>query len=221
MPVATLPDTETIPQVIDRFGFVTDRVRADLTHFVALLGEWQRAHNLVARNALDNVWTRHVADSLQLVDHAPAGFRHWVDLGTGAGFPGLVVAIACEADRERRFTLVESNGKKAAFLRMAIRETGAAATVEARRIEACAPGAEPADVVSARALAPLPGLFRLAAPCLRTDGVMLLLKGQDFVHELEEASKSWDFDVIDSPSVTDPGGRVLAIRNLRQKGPRP
>lgn len=221
MSVAALPDTETSSQAIDRFGFVTDTVRADLTRFVSLLGEWQGVHNLVSKSALDQVWTRHVADSLQLVDHAPAGLCHWVDLGSGAGFPGLVVAIACKGDRERRFTLVESNGKKAAFLRMAIRETGAAATVAARRIEAYMPDAELADVVSARALAPLPELFRLGAPCLRGEGIMLLLKGQDFVHELEAASKSWDFDVIDFVSVTDPGGRVLAIRNLRHKEARP
>ena len=85
-------------------------------------------------------------------------FRHWVDLGSGAGFPGLVVAIACKDDPERRFTLVESNGKKAAFLRAAIRETGARASVAAERIEAYGGDAEPADVVSARALAPLSAL---------------------------------------------------------------
>lgn len=188
---------------------------------MALLKEWQRTHNLVARSTVDDVWTRHVADSLQLLDHAPDGFRHWVDLGSGAGFPGLVVAIACKEQPERRFTLVEANGKKAAFLRAAIRESGARATVVAERIEKHAPAAEPADVVSARALAPLAELLGLGAPYLRDGGVMLFLKGQDAVQELGAASKYWEFDVLDHASVTDAGGRVLAIRNLRPKRPQP
>jgi 16S rRNA (guanine527-N7)-methyltransferase len=204
---------------LDRFGFLTDEARGDLRRFVALLRKWQRAHNLVSRGTLDHVWTRHVADSLQLLDHAP-DFRHWVDLGSGAGFPGLVVAIACKDRPERRFTLIEANGKKAAFLRAAIRETGANASVVAERIEAH-PKIPPADVVSARALAALAELLRLGAPYLGEEGVMLLLKGQDFVQELKAASKSWDFDVLDFPSVTNPGGRVIAIRNLRPRGPRP
>ncbi|MGH6922297.1 MAG: 16S rRNA (guanine(527)-N(7))-methyltransferase RsmG [Propylenella sp.] len=219
-PAAALRDDDaSSAAALDRFGFLTGEARTDLRRFVALLKEWQRAHNLVARGTLDEVWTRHIADSLQLLDHAP-DYRHWVDLGSGAGFPGLVVAIASKGHAERRFTLIEANGKKAAFLRAAIRETGANASVVAERIEAH-PKIPPADVVSARALAPLSELFRLGAPYLGEGAVMLLLKGQDFVHELNAASKSWDFDVLDFPSVTDPGGRVLAIRNLRPRGPRP
>jgi 16S rRNA (guanine527-N7)-methyltransferase len=221
MPSAVTLHDSGSSAALDRFGFVTRRAREDLERFVALLNEWQRAHNLVARDTLAEVWTRHMADSLQLLDHAREDFRKWVDLGSGAGFPGLVIAIACADEPQRRFTLVESNGKKAAFLRAAIRETGAHATVVAKRIEAHASLAQPADVVSARALAPLPELLRLGAPYLAEGGVMLFLKGQDFVHELEAATKSWDFDVVDSQSVTDPGGRILAIRRLRPKGPRP
>jgi 16S rRNA (guanine527-N7)-methyltransferase len=213
-------EAETSAAALDRFGFVTNRTKADLERFVALLKEWRRTHNLVSRATLDEVWTRHVADSLQLLDHV-RDFRHWVDLGSGAGFPGLVVAIACKHDPERRFTLVESNGKKAAFLRAAIRESGARASVVAARIEVSSEAVGPADAVSARALAPLPLLLRLGVPYLRGGGVMLLLKGQDFVHELQVASKSWDFDVLDFASVTDAGGRVLVIRHLRPKGPRP
>ena len=194
--------------------------RDDLERFAALPTEWQRAHNLVARGALADIWSRHVADSLQLLHHAP-DFRHWVDLGSGAGFPGLVVAIACKARPACRFTLVEANAKKAAFLRAAIRETGASADVAAERIETHAARSEPADVVSARALAPLPALLELGAPYMGEASVMLLLKGQDFVQERDEASKSWDFDVLDSPSATDSSGRVLAIRKLRPKRQRP
>jgi 16S rRNA (guanine527-N7)-methyltransferase len=203
-----------------RFGLIPDEFRAEMERFILLLGEWQRVHNLVSRSALDEVWLRHVADSLQLLDYAPP-FREWVDLGSGGGFPGLVVAIASKTHPQRGFTLVESNGKKAAFLRAAIRETGANARVAAERIETHGKKmAAQADVVSARALAPLPRLLRLASPYLHSQSVLLLLKGQDFEHEVREASKLWYFDVDDSPSVTDPGGRVLAIRGVSRKGER-
>jgi 16S rRNA (guanine527-N7)-methyltransferase len=203
---------------LDRFGFVTNRIKADLGVFVSLIQRWQRTHNLVGAATLHDLWSRHVADSLQLVSHAPADFHTWVDLGSGAGFPGLVAAIACKADPARRFTLVESNAKKAAFLRAAIRETGAKACVAAERIEAHSQSMRgEADVVSARALAPLPRLFALAHPYLHEASVMLLLKGRDVAHEIESASADWSFDLESSPSVTDPEGRVIVVRRLRRK----
>lgn len=187
--------------------------------FVRLLETWQRTHNLVSRATLDEVWSRHVADSLQLLDHAP-DFGGWVDLGSGAGFPGLAVAIAAKERPGARFTLVEANHKKAAFLRAAIRETGAHAVVAAERVEAHGPKvAGQADIVSARALAPLPSLCRLALPYMHQRSVLLLLKGQDFMRELDLASEDWEFDVVSSASATDSAGRVLAIRNLRPKAP--
>lgn len=207
---------------LDRFGFVTDTVRLDLDRFVALLTEWQRAHNLVAPSTLDQVWTRHIADSLQLLEHAPKDWRKWVDLGSGAGFPGLVIAIASKTQPERHLTLVESNRKKAAFLRAAIRETGVNTTVAAERIESHAQRfGRRADVVSARALAPLSELLKLAEPYCHEGTLMLLLKGKEHVQEIEAASQSFEFDVIKFESATDSGGRVLAIRNLREKGRRP
>jgi 16S rRNA (guanine527-N7)-methyltransferase len=215
-PAAAPPDIESLPRELDRFGFLTDEAKRDLSRFVALLRDWQRVHNLVSRADLDSVWTRHVADSLQLLEHVP-GFREWVDLGSGAGFPGLIIAIAYKG-REGHFTLVESNQKKAAFLRIAIRETGANSDVAAERIETHAPKmAGRADVISARALAPLPALFKLAHPYCYDASVLLLLKGADFVQELDAASQSWDFDVVRFASATNPGGRVLAIRHLSPK----
>jgi 16S rRNA (guanine527-N7)-methyltransferase len=210
-----VPDSASF---LDRFGFVTSDIRRDLDVYVALLAEWQKTHNLVSRSSLDAVWTRHIADSLQLLDHAPP-FKRWLDLGSGAGFPGLVVAIARKADLDQRFTLIEANSKKAAFLRAAVRETGARAEVTAERIEDHADmGALAPDILSARALAPLPELCALAFPYLRGgSGAMLLLKGQEFVHEAEAAAKSWSFDMVSSPSVTDSGGRVVTIRNLSPK----
>ncbi len=175
-------------------------------------------HNLLARSALDEIWTRHVADSLQLVDHAPPEAAEWVDLGSGGGFPGLVVAVALKENRPTRFTLVESNGKKAAFLRAAIRETGANAAVAAERIEGHATKmAGRADVVSARALAPLKALCGLAAPYLRPGGVALFLKGQGLAAENAEALTIYDYRLERFPSLIDPGGSVVALREITRK----
>jgi 16S rRNA (guanine527-N7)-methyltransferase len=214
--VAAPRDTETLA----RFALSSETV-ADLERFVTLLLKWQRTHNLVSPATLPEIWTRHVADSLQLIEYAPE-FREWVDLGSGAGFPGLIVAIASKAKPKRHFKLVESNLKKAAFLRAAVRETGANADVAAERIEAFAPKVKGrADIVSARALAPLPKLLALSVPLLHENSVLILLKGQDFVREIDVASQSFAFDVLDYPSATDSGGRVLTIRNLRPTRPRP
>jgi 16S rRNA (guanine527-N7)-methyltransferase len=214
---ATRREAASPADTLDRFGVVAPETKRDFERYVALLGEWQRVHNLASRSALDDVWGRHVADSLQLLDHAP-DFREWVDLGSGAGFPGLVIAIACKDSSDRDFTLVESNAKKSAFLRAAIRETGANATVANERIEAHARKmAGRADIISARALAPLSDLLGLAAPYAHADTAMLFLKGKEYVQELDAAAQSWTFDVVDYASATDSGGRVLAIRNLSPK----
>jgi 16S rRNA (guanine527-N7)-methyltransferase len=203
--------------LLTRFG-LTPAIKQDFQRFVDLLSEWHRTHNLVAPSTLGEVWTRHIADSFQLIKHAPADWREWVDLGSGAGFPGLVVAIASKEQPECRVTLVESNAKKAAFLRTAIREIGLSATVANERIEAHAKAfGRKTDVVSARALASLSELLALAEPYARPDTLMLFLKGREYVHELKAASQSFDFDVIDSKSATDSEGRVLAIRSVRAK----
>jgi 16S rRNA (guanine527-N7)-methyltransferase len=200
---------------------ISGPLRTELSRFVALLTDWQRVHNLVGRAELHDIWTRHIQDSLQLLNHAP-GFTFWVDLGSGAGFPGLVVAIASRGDASKSFVLVESNHKKAAFLRTAARELGLKVQVAAERIEAHGSKiAERADIVSARALAPLPILCSLAAPYLHPESTLLCLKGQDFQRELEEASLSWDFDVVSFQSETDSAGRILAIRHLSPKVRRP
>jgi 16S rRNA (guanine527-N7)-methyltransferase len=210
-------DQHSGPEIIDRFGFVTVGGKAKLTQFVELLGMWQRTHNLVASSALNDVWTRHVADSLQLAPYAE-GYQNWVDLGSGAGFPGLVVAIALGDQGAGSMTLVESSHKKAAFLRAAARATGVEVTVAADRIERYAPRiAGQADVVSARALAGTAELCRLAYPYLASSGQLLLLKGQDFVQEERLAAKSWSYDLLVSPSVTDPGGQIVQIRNLKPR----
>jgi 16S rRNA (guanine527-N7)-methyltransferase len=200
-----------------QFAFIDQPAADRLQTFIDLLRRWQKAHNLVSPRTLNEVWTRHVADSLQLVPYAPPA-GHWVDLGSGAGFPGLVVAIAL-AGRNVRFTLVESTAKKCAFLRTAVQTTGAAAEVACMRIEDFArANPEPPDVISARALAPFPRLCALAAPLMGPRTTLLLLKGREFAAEAEEASHAWDFDLLVSPSRTDSSGRIVAVRNLKPKG---
>jgi 16S rRNA (guanine527-N7)-methyltransferase len=201
----------------DRFACVTDTVCERLETFVALLAEWQTTHNLVGPDALCTLWTRHIEDSLQLADLAPEA-RHWIDFGSGAGFPGLIVAIARADDSDFSVMLVEANHKKAAFLRAAIRATGAPARVFAGRIENYkATQKYPADVISARALAPFADLCRLAFPLMRPKTRFILLKGQDFVHEEQVATKSWSYDLLTLPSVTDKSGRIITVTNLRPK----
>lgn len=172
---------------------------------------------MVAESTLSSVWTRHVGDSLQLLKHAPT-FEHWVDLGSGAGFPGLIVALASKPHAGRRFTLVESNAKKAAFLRHATRETRAPVFVAGARAEMHGPQHPgSADVLSARAMAPLGDLLSLAAPYLHPNSTILFLKGKDYENELAKVADSWSFDVLSFASETDPEGRVLNLRNVARK----
>jgi 16S rRNA (guanine527-N7)-methyltransferase len=188
-----------------------------LDGLVELLLQWQRTTNLVAASTLPNLWTRHVADSLQLLPLAPHA-RRWVDLGSGAGFPGLVIA-AVLADRPgAEIQLVESNNKKAAFLREAARRMSVPAVVHAVRVEDFVEKSRtPVEAVTARALAPLVTLLRLAHPLLRSGAPGLFLKGQDVEAELDEATKYWDMSAELVASKTNARGRVLVVRNLTAK----
>lgn len=190
---------------------VSREIAARLDRFAALLLQWQATTNLVAPSTLPHLWTRHIADSLQLVDLAPQG-RAWIDLGAGGGFPGLVVAIALSETPGVLVHLVESNGKKAAFLREAVRITGAPARVHAQRISDFAQQFEGAiDVVTARALAPLEILLREAYPVLKTGAQALFLKGQDVEAELTQAAKYWTMTATLHQSRTDPAARIVCL----------
>jgi 16S rRNA (guanine527-N7)-methyltransferase len=193
---------------------VSRETLARLDRLVETLLLWQRTTNLVASSSTEQVWTRHVADSLQLLPLAPDA-RVFADLGSGAGFPGLVIACALADRPGAHVHLVESNGKKAAFLREAIRASGAAATVYAQRIESFAGSfAGHLDAVTARALAPLPQLLELAAPLLKTGVLGLFPKGQDVEVELTAASKSWSIRYDLAPSKTDPAARIVVVKSL-------
>lgn len=189
-----------------------------LDAFVALLRKWQRVHNLVGPDTLTDIWERHVADSAQLVDLAP-GARRWLDLGSGAGFPGLVVAILIADRAGARVDLVESNQKKSAFLREAVRIAGAPAFVHAERVESVVKRwSAPLDVVTARALAPLPVLCGYVEELIARGAVALFHKGRGFDREFIEARQLWDIDLVQHASRGE--GSILEIRRLtrREKG---
>lgn len=183
----------------------------NLQRFASLLLRWNATLNLIAPRDAAVVWERHIADSLQLIPLMPPGLNRAVDLGTGGGFPGLVLAIATGV----RFDLIESDRRKAAFLRTAVLETGAPATVHCCRIEdATVP---PAPLVTARALAPLPRLLALAARLLTDDGICLFLKGAKVDEELAAAERDWAMSVRHVPSRTSPNGVVLRVTGLRRR----
>ncbi len=191
---------------------VSRETGARLDTYVAELARWQTVKNLVGPSTLSEIWARHVDDCLQIVDLAPDGARRWLDLGSGAGLPGLIVAIA--GPQGTQVDLVESNGRKCAFLRAAARATGAPVRVHQARLESVIPGLSgKVDVVTARALAPLKDLIAWCDPLWRSGTVGLFMKGQDVESELTEASKSWmiQYDLI--PSRSDPKGRIVRVRS--------
>lgn len=192
-----------------------------------LLKTWQKAVNLVSPSTLDEIWHRHFADSAQLL--ALSGFpphkeggednggKDWLDLGSGAGFPGLVLAILlAERQPAARMTLVESDGRKAAFLGEVARKTGVVVEIRAERSEKAATQANSQirDVITARALAPLPKLLGLVAPFFSPRTVALFPKGREAEVEVTQAQKRFGFEFSLAPSLTDDEARIVIIRNL-------
>jgi 16S rRNA (guanine527-N7)-methyltransferase len=190
---------------------VSRETEARLEEFADLLLKWSARVNLVAPSTHGDVWQRHLLDSAQLVPLAPPKPLHWLDLGSGGGLPGIVCAIFCaERSPGTRFTLVESDRRKAAFLATCARTLGLPATVRPERIEALPPQA--ADVVTARALAPLTRLFAFAAPHATAGACLLFPKGARHETEIAEARAQWRFTVERVPSITDPSARILRCR---------
>jgi 16S rRNA (guanine527-N7)-methyltransferase len=197
-------------ETADKLGLFVDEVLAVSRHT-----------NLTSRSSLPSIWTRHVADSLQLLPLAPDA-KCWVDLGSGGGFPGIVIACAL-ADRPGvQVHLVESIGKKASFLRHVVDRLQLPVVVHAVRIEDFVKNFNAkADVVTARALAPLDELLKLAHPLLKTGAQGLFHKGQDVEGELTRASKYWNIDTELVPSKTSPEGRIVVVRGLRRRSKKP
>ncbi|MEO1640188.1 MAG: 16S rRNA (guanine(527)-N(7))-methyltransferase RsmG [Pseudomonadota bacterium] len=188
-----------------------------LEHFADLVRKWTQRINLISPATLPDLWNRHICDSAQLYTYAPDHFGHWVDLGSGGGFPGIVLAIiAAEHQPDAEFTLIESDQRKATFLRTAKRELGLNITVHAKRIADVAPSR--ADVVTARALSPLPDLLGQVAQHMHPDGSALLPKGRSAKEELAAARASWSFALEEYPSFTDPDARLLKIQRITPLG---
>ncbi|MDF1722104.1 MAG: 16S rRNA (guanine(527)-N(7))-methyltransferase RsmG [Minwuia sp.] len=185
-----------------------DRLRA----LEDLLNKWNPRINLVSRSTLGQFWSRHVLDSWQLVPLVSGDARSWIDLGSGGGFPGLVVA----ATHGAAVTLIESDARKCVFLREAARTMELNISVRNARLETV--DDLTADVVSARALAGLPTLLDWVAPFMHASSVGALLKGQDVESELTEATKCWKFTCERHESLSDGAGSVLLIRGLQRHG---
>ena len=181
--------------------------RLDL--YAALLRKWTPRINLVAPNTLPDLWTRHIVDSAQIARYSQETDRTWADLGSGGGLPGIVIAILRD---DITMTLVESDARKAAFLRTVLRETGTSARVLNQRIETVPPLS--ADVVSARALAPLSRLLYHAERHLAANGRALFPKGIRYREEREAALETWQFRCEEHPSSTQSGAVILEISEL-------
>jgi 16S rRNA (guanine527-N7)-methyltransferase len=216
-PVKDKPDLSTDRAAALRLTPVSRETLRRLDIFVDTLLTWNARTNLIAASTVPHLWTRHVADSLQLLELAPDA-RIWVDLGSGAGFPGLVIACALADSPGAKVHLVESNAKKAAFLREAARLTQAPAVVHAERIERFVEVfSNSVNVVTARALAPLKTLLDQNVSLLKTGALGLFPKGQDVDAELTEATKYWNIKVNLAPSRTDPKGRIVVVQALERR----
>ncbi|MGI9481332.1 MAG: 16S rRNA (guanine(527)-N(7))-methyltransferase RsmG [Hyphomicrobiales bacterium] len=205
-------------EIANRFN-VSRETTVRLQAYVSLLLHWQRKINLIGPATAEDVWNRHIADSLQLLPHIKevAGGEKpvLVDLGAGAGLPGLPLAIALECFSH----LVESNGKKAAFLQQAVRQCGVSGAVHQTRIENIDSDAlhPTPNIISARALAPLEKLLTYAAPWLLNGCTGIFLKGQHVDNELTEATKYWNMDVHIAPSEVSSEGAIVVVKNLQPR----
>lgn len=195
-------------------GRFSETTVARLERHLELLARWNTAINLVSPESLREAWTRHVSDSIQVFSLRGEACGHWADLGSGAGYPGMVVAVlARELAPEMRVSLVESDHRKAEFLRTVSRETDVPVAIQDSRIETLPPLL--ADVVSARALAPLPTLCAYAARHMATSGRAIFLKGARAADEIAAARAGWRFDLQALPSQTDSSASVLVLTGLQ------
>jgi 16S rRNA (guanine527-N7)-methyltransferase len=189
-----------------------------LDTFVALFQKWAKTINLVAPSTLAETWSRHIVDSAQIFALQPKA-RNWVDLGSGGGFPGIVTGVLLTGVGDGWVHLVESNNKKAAFLRRAILETGARASVHAIRIEEAPAVIERCDAISARALADLDLLMEFGLPWAERNADLrfFLHKGRDYQREIDKALGRWRFDLVKHASIVEPDSIVLELSNLSRK----
>ncbi|KQV72970.1 16S rRNA (guanine(527)-N(7))-methyltransferase RsmG [Rhizobium sp. Root1220] len=196
---------------------VSRETQERLEHFVALFQKWSKSINLTAPSTMEDAWRRHIADSAQIFQ-LQSHPGNWIDLGSGGGFPGIVTAIFLSELGDGWVHLIESNHKKAAFLRGALRETGARGSVHAVRIEEAATIVPLGDFVSARALTDLSKLLEYIEPWSRTNANVrsYLHKGRDYRAEIEKANGGWNFDLLEHKSAVERDSVVLEVFNLRR-----
>ena len=187
-----------------------------ISGYLRVLGGWRERINLIGPGEGRHLWRRHVLDSLQLLKNISGSDKSLADLGSGAGFPGLVLACALAERPGAIVTLVEKSPRKSQFLEAAICEVGLPARVLNQRLEVVGDG-ERFDLVTARALAPLPKLLGYAHAWLKPSGKALLMKGRDAAAEAAEARGTWDFDMSMTPSLTSPEGQILIVSALRPR----
>lgn len=215
MSVATLPDPAAQPEVTNAASFAaaagaTPEQITDLERYRSYLIEWNEKMNLVGPATLDIFWSRHAWDSAQILPLAPEA-KTWADLGTGAGLPGIVLAILKKGDPSFHVHLVDSLAKRCRFLTEVVNGLELPATVHNSRAEDLSLSV---DIVTARACAPLSRLFGYAQPYFKRGATALFLKGQDVASELEEATKSWTFEADVLPSLSDARGQIVRVRRL-------
>ncbi|MBY2935907.1 16S rRNA (guanine(527)-N(7))-methyltransferase RsmG [Rhizobium leguminosarum] len=196
---------------------VSRETQERLQHFAVLFQKWAKAINLVAPSTLDDLWHRHIADSSQVFQINPQAIS-WVDLGSGGGFPGVITAIFLAELKEGWVHLVESNHKKAAFLRTALRETNARGSVHILRIEDAYAEVGECDAISARALADLDGLIEYSAPWMlgKENCRGIFHKGRDYLREVNKARGRWEFDLLEHKSAVEQESVILEVSNLRR-----
>lgn len=186
---------------------------AVLQQFVVLLEKWNKSINLIGKSTVDTIWQRHIIDSAQLLDHIPNDKKLVItDLGSGAGFPGIILAILSNHE----IHLVESDKRKAAFLQQASLSIPNKIVIYNERIETLSPWKS--DIITSRALAPLPKLIELAYPFYTQTSSCLFLKGVHVEEELSLAKESWDMDVVLYPSATAESSAIVSLRNIKKRG---
>lgn len=207
LPLNNLSPRALHPRFADH---VSTETRERLRMFESMLKKWNRSVNLISKGTLNHLWERHFEDSAQLLDCAPEAKR-WLDVGSGGGFPGLVLVImAAERGWEAEFTLIESSAKKCSFLRCVLFEIGLSADVLETRCENAEP--QNADAVTARALAPLPKLLAMTTPHVSPHGVLIFPKGRKRQQEVVKARQMWTFDLQEKMSRTDADSAILLIK---------
>jgi len=206
-----MTDADRILGTLDVSRETSERLKT----LAELLVKWNPRINLVSKSTISELWTRHILDSTQVFTLSPTGTPHWVDIGSGGGFPGLVIALMCdEPGAPEKVTLIESDQRKCAFLRTVLRETGVQATVLTERIEQADP--QGATVLSARALADLSLLFEFSERHLASNGVALFPKGANWKKEVTSAKESWSFQVDAVQSKTEQQAVILKIGELQR-----